>query len=459
MDDPNINNSRAIREVGPEDIKSGFDQNIQPGDEVDFINNIKNEMNKSSVKFQSEQIEELRSFDKDNGSEHIHAKSHNLFQSNFFYSLFNFAKFFGLPALFFSIIIISQFVINNIFVNIFLSIVFIILTGYNYKNQFANHFKKSFKLPLEILDQISKGKLAIDIVKDQELSDMLGEFAIPLNRIIYNISEIVKKVELSALDLAGNSDSLTYFATSMANKTNEETQSINKIDSFIKNFNNAMQEIKGNVKSAYDISITSIKEADESSSDILSLIEEMNTISEMSDKIVTTMNFIEEIAEETNLLALNAAIQAAHAGEEGRGFSVVATEVKNLADSSSKATKTIYQIIERTISSISKGVKVSEKAKKALTKIISLIKSTEDIMSNISESINNQSKSTIELKESLEVIHTLINEINIDTQNMKSAISNLSGQAQILKQLISIFEVNKDNYKPDDIFGIDQSNI
>jgi methyl-accepting chemotaxis protein len=182
----------------------------------------------------------------------------------------------------------------------------------------------------------------------------------------------------------------------------------------------------------------------------------MNTISEMSDKIVTTMNFIEEIAEETNLLALNAAIQAAHAGEEGKGFSVVATEVKNLADSSSKATKTIYQIIERTISSISKGVKVSEKAKKALTKIISLIKSTEDIMSNISESINNQSKATIELKESLEVIHSLINEINIDTQNMKSAISNLSGQAQILKQLITIFEVNKDNYKSEDIFGIDE---
>ena len=442
------NNIRSIKEVKPENNDKNFDSNIQPGDEVDFINSIKNEMNKPSNK---EHIEELQSYN----SEQISIKK-NIIQSDFLYYLIDFFKYFGLPALLFIIVILFQIIFNNIYVTILLSLLSVTATGYYFKNLLNNQFKKRFKLPLEILDHISRGNLAIDLENDKELNTMLGEFATPIKKILFNISDIVKKVELSALDLAGNSDSLTFFASSMAKKTGEETQSINKIDNFVKNFNNVMQEIKNNVKSAYDISIASIKEADESSRDILSLIEEMNTISEMSDKIVTTMNFIEEIAEETNLLALNAAIQAAHAGEEGKGFSVVASEVKNLADSSSKATKTIYQIIERTISSISKGVKVSEKAKKALTKIITLIKSTEDIMSNISESINNQSKSTIELKESLEVIHALINEINIDSQNMKSAISNLSGQVQILKQLITMFEVNKDNYKSEDIFGIDE---
>ena len=241
----------------------------------------------------------------------------------------------------------------------------------------------------------------------------------------------------------------------MANKTDEETKTINTIDNFTKNLNTAMQDIKKSVETAYSMSVDSIKEADISSNEILSLINEMNTINEMSDKIITTMNFIDEIAEETNLLALNAAIQAAHAGEEGKGFSVVATEIKNLADSSSKATKTIYQIVEKTIESISNGVKVSEKAKKALSKIISLIKSTEDIMSNINTAITTQSNSTNELKESITNIYSLTGDINNDTQNMKSAISNLSGQAQILKQLISFFEVHEDHINSENIYGID----
>ena len=202
------------------------------------------------------------------------------------------------------------------------------------------------------------------------------------------MSDVVAKIELSALDVAGNSDALTYFAKSMTKETDEQSTSVIEIESIAKNLHTSMQSIKKNVKSAYDISKSSIKEADNSSLEILSLIQEMNVISQMSDNISTTMNFIDNITEETNLLALNAAIQAAHAGEEGKGFGVVATEIKNLADSSSKATKNIYEIIDKTVDSISKGVIASKKAEKALTKIISFIMSTENLMSKINKCID-----------------------------------------------------------------------
>ena len=359
------------------------------------------------------------------------------------YFLF-FLKYYGFSI----IILITLFIISKIFkentiINFMLFIIGAISISYYYRFIFQRKNIDNLKNPLYILDKISEGKLTFDISKDHELKKELGDFAGPLEKIIKKISDLVSKVELS------------YFATSMANKTNEETKTITTIDNFTKNLNNAMQDIKKSVETAYSMSVDSIKEADISSNEILSLINEMNIINEMSDKIITTMNFIDEIAEETNLLALNAAIQAAHAGEEGKGFSVVATEIKNLADSSSKATKTIYQIVEKTIESISKGVKVSEKAKKALSKIISLIKSTEDIMSNINSAITTQSNSTNELKDSITNIYSLTGEINNDTQNMKSAISNLSGQAQILKQLISFFEVNEDSITSDNIYGIE----
>jgi len=306
-----------------------------------------------------------------------------------------------------------------------------------------------------ILNEVAKGKLSFNIQDDPELKEALGSLATPIDNVIKELSDMVTKFEMSVLDMVGNSDALSYFATSMANKTDQQEASVQKIDSSAMSMNESMQNIRQSVESAYQNTKTSIVEADNSSVEILSLIKEMNTISEMSEKITATMKLISDIADETNLLALNASIQSAHAGEEGKGFGVVASEIRNLAESSSKATKSIYQTIETTVDSITKGVAASEKAKKALAKIVASIKSTEDIMSDISKSINTQSETTIGLKDSVSNIGELTKNINNDTQNMKAAIANLSGQAQILNTIIKGYEVNQSSIKSDVIFGVE----
>lgn len=443
--------SRAIKEYD-ENLKQEENDNITVEDNLDNKDFIHEEIIAKELENKSSDVSGLKDEKKEIPKEKT-KKSRFHVLINYF-SIF--IKYYGFSILILiSLFIISRIFEENIIFNLLLYLISAVIIGLYYKFIFQKKNLDNLQNPLYILDKISEGKLTFDISKDQELKKELGDFANPLQKIMKKISDIVSKVELSALDLAGNSDALSYFATSMANKTNEQTKTINTIDSSTKNLNNAMQDIKKSVETAYSMSMDSIKEADISSNEILSLINEMNIINEMSDKIITTMNFIDEIAEETNLLALNAAIQAAHAGEEGKGFSVVAAEIKNLADSSSKATKTIYQIVEKTIESISKGVKVSEKAKKALSKIVSLIKSTEDIMSNINTAITTQSNSTSELKESITSIYSLTGEINNDTQNMKSAISNLSGQAQVLKQLISFFEVDENYINSENIYGIE----
>lgn len=306
-----------------------------------------------------------------------------------------------------------------------------------------------------VLDDVGKGRLSFDIESDPDLRNTLSDLAEPIDKVIKEMSDIITKIELSVLDIVGNSDALSYFANSMADKTTQQEDSVTKIDNFTKMINEAMQYVKKNVESAYQNSKDSIDEADKSSVEILSLIEEMKSISEMSDKIVETMHLINDIADETNLLALNAAIQAAHAGDEGKGFGVVASEIRNLSESSTSATKSIFQIIDNTVNSIERGVTVSEKAKKALAKIINSIKATEDLMSEINDSINLQSGETDKLKSSVEDIKDLTKNINSDTQNMKSAISNLAGQAQILNGIIKRFEVNASSVGSDAIFGVD----
>jgi methyl-accepting chemotaxis protein len=452
MDNINIDEliKSAKGESSEEKLVIDESKNINPGDEIELIKNIKKELE------QDKKVKASLSYKQ--------PRTHFLFISDdlklkikkYILKTIKFLQFSGILFIVLGGLFLANLFIHNniVLIVLYLIAIFIISIYYLILSKFL--IDKSMNKPLEILGQVSKGKLSFDILSNAELKKELGKFAIPLDTIIKTMSDMVSKIELSALDLAGNSDALSYFAASMASKTMDQADSIDIIDDSAKNLNDSMQEIKISVETAYEISKTSIEEANNSSVEILSLIEEMNRINEMSDKILTTMNFIDDIAAETNLLALNAAIQAAHAGEEGKGFGVVAGEIKNLAQSSSKATKTIYEIIEKTVESISKGVKASEKAKKELVKIISSIKTTEDLMSKINESINMQSSSTGQLKENLANIRELTNNINSDTQNIKTAIANLSGQAQILTKLISFFEVNSSNkINTDSIYGIE----
>ena len=241
-----------------------------------------------------------------------------------------------------------------------------------------------------VLDDMGKGNLAFDIASDQDLQMSLSDLAEPIDNVIKEMSDSISKIELSVLDIVGNSDALAYFANSMADKTTQQENAISKIDNSTKLMNESMQYIKKNVELAYQNSKDSIKEADNSSVEILSLISEMKNISQISDKIVETMHQIGEIADETNLLALNATIQAAHAGDEGRGFVVVASEIRNLSESSAAATKSIFQIIENMVTSIERGVTVSEKSKHALSNfIIAKISSVFNSLNNFKYAQNN----------------------------------------------------------------------
>ncbi len=371
--------------------------------------------------------------------------------------ILNILSFYLPPLLLASIVGLVGFLTHSLLITLISALVSALILGFYYYMLFSSKFTDFNETAIDILNEISRGNLSFDINNDENLKSALSTLSTPIDKVIKEISDMVAKMELSVLDIVGNSDALSYFASSMADKTDQQEDFIVKITNSSKRLNESMIDIKENVDSAYENSIQTIKEADNSSIEVLSLISEMNAISEMSDQILTTMNFISDIADETNLLALNAAIQAAHAGEEGKGFGVVASEIRNLAESSSKATKTISSVIERTIESINTGVEVSHKAKSALNKIVASIKETEELMKDMSSAITEQTETTSRLTESVENIQDLTKNINSDTQNMKSAIDNMAGQSQILNDIVKGFEINASSIKSDVIFGVDSS--
>jgi len=439
---------------------------IVPGSEEDFIRKIQEgllndvpEENSSETKDEKIHSDKTAGKDEENKEEIQKTEQEKYISDGKIDFLNEFLKYFLLPFLLITIFIILSVFVKNIFIIIGFGLLSTIIIGFFIKFVLNFTVNLKFENVENVLTQVSMGNLQFDIKNNQKLASDLGRLAPSIDKVIKEISDVITKMELSSLDIIGNSDALSFFASSMAKNTESHEDSIVKIDTSAKKLNDSMQNIRRNVESAYKNSKISITEAETSSSEILSLIDEMNKINDLSDKILNTMNFISEIADETNLLALNAAIQAAHAGEEGRGFAVVATEIRSLSESSSRATKTIYSTIEQTLDSIVRGVALSEQAKKALSKIITLIKSTEDLMGDINGDINMQTETTNKLKESVENIQELTRNINSDTQNMKSAISNLAGQAQVLKNIVKGFEVNSSSIVSSSIIGVENHSV
>ena len=156
--------------------------------------------------------------------------------SNTKFSIFlNFIEVFGAPFIFFGGFFFLNHFIGGALVGIISAIVGSLLVGFYVRMLLNFRLSESYKSSEEILYEIGKGKLSFDVLNDEVLKKRLGKLAEPIDKVIKEMSDMVTKMELSVLDIVGNSDALAYFATSMANKTDQQEDSIIKIDNSTKN--------------------------------------------------------------------------------------------------------------------------------------------------------------------------------------------------------------------------------
>ena len=173
------------------------------------------------------------------------------------------------------------------------------------------------------------------------------------------------------------------------------------------------------------------------------LSEAMVRITETSRKIENITANIEDIASQTNLLSLNASIEAARAGDAGRGFAVVADEIRQLAEQSAKSAVDTRELIEGALKEIDDGNHDARSAAEALTSVIDGIQSIAETSRALSEASGTQSKAMDEANEGVNQIAEVVQSNSSAAQETSATSEELSAQADTLQQLVGKFVLKK----------------
>ncbi len=330
---------------------------------------------------------------------------------------------------------------------------------------------KLFK-PLDVLsrkiDSISKGDLNVEF--NTTARDEIGMLSLGFNTMVQNVRRIVGDINTathalarSSEELSATSDDLSKGASQLSSQTEQVATAMTEVSQTILDMAKNASSAAEAGKNASATATKGKRIVDTTAEDMLSIsrtvqeaagtIEELGRSSAQIGEIVSVIN---GIADQTNLLALNAAIEAARAGEQGRGFAVVADEVRKLAERTGQATKDIAQRIQsiqqaaaesveamkKGSDEVGKGVTLAKEASASLDTIVAGSAGSMEMVERIAAATEQQSAATEEVTRNMESISDITRRSAASTEQIKVSAGQLATLASGLKEHAAWFKMN-----------------
>jgi PAS domain S-box-containing protein len=291
----------------------------------------------------------------------------------------------------------------------------------------ARGLSRSLFAMQQFADSLARGDLTARIGLDQ--SDEIGILAQAMTGMRDQLSGVVKQVRINSDALSDASQEISATAQTISQSATEQALSVEETSTSIDGMNALVKQNADNAKATNKMSTTAAAEAANGGLAVKRTMEAMKGI---ADKI----GLIEDIAYKTNLLSLNAAIEAAHAGEHGKGFTVVAAEVRKLAENSRLTAQQIN-------SQAKNSVKIAEDAGTLLEKMVPNIQKTADLIEEITASSAEQAQGIGQISDALNQLDKAAQQNASGSEQLAATAEELSAQAMQLQQVVAFFKVNQ----------------
>lgn len=300
---------------------------------------------------------------------------------------------------------------------------------------------KQLREILVAVEQMSRGKLDVEL--DIRSNNEIGKLANYFDKMVRNVKEVIMNIEAASEQVHMGAKQVAHTSSLLAQGATEQATTIEELTAAVEEINTQIKLNADHAQSMNDIAIDTKVVVEKSHEEMKQMLKAMEDINHSSSEVSKIIKVIDDIAFQTNILALNAAVEAARAGQHGKGFTVVAEEVRNLAARSAEAAKETTSMIESSIKNAQVGMKLAQGASDELNRVVEGIKKVADLTGEISNSCIEQSVGIEQIGEGALQISNVIQSNSATSEEAAAASEELAGQAELMRSEVSKFETNK----------------